>query len=449
MITPKQLLCVAGLGVLTNWLSGCSSVAPTTPFFRPVSSHAQYGQSLKSARLDRTALGLDWIAAGERALRDSLKITIPYRESGYFSATKPFAVGYRLSAQRGDRFRVQAETQGLKDVRVFIDVFELDGRNRPTPVAASQADTNALTFEPHRTRTYLIRVQPELLRSGHYVISVTRESVLRFPVQGRDSRQISSFFGAPRDGGRRRHEGVDIFAPRGTPVLASVNGTVSNIGTGGLGGNSVSLTDDERNLRIYYAHLDRWNVRTGQRVAVGDTLGYVGTTGNARTTGPHLHFGVYGVRDGATDPLPFIRAGSAPARQPLLSASRLGDSMRVATGRAVLRLAPNGDAPVLRQLPRQSALVVTGGTADWYRVELPDGLSGYVAADLVEPTNRPIRRLTVAAPANLLDAAHRQAAVVRTLPAGSAVDVLAQAGSFQLVKTKAGQLGWLTQTALP
>ncbi|RYF64956.1 MAG: M23 family peptidase, partial [Cytophagaceae bacterium] len=181
-------------GLLLAGFSACTGVGPTANLFRSSSPHEQYGQSLKEAKLDRTALGTDWLSAGERALRDSLKITIPYRESGYFSATKAFAVGYRLDAQRGDRLLIRVETQGQKETQVFIDVFALESRNRTSLIAASKADTNVLAWEPRRTQTYLIRVQPELLRTGQYTITVTREPALSFPVKGRDSRQISSFF---------------------------------------------------------------------------------------------------------------------------------------------------------------------------------------------------------------------------------------------------------------
>lgn len=439
-----RFLAIAGLA---GWLSACTGVGPAASLFRSPSPHERYGQSLREAKLDHTALGSDWLAASERALHDSLNITIPYRESGYFPVTKAFAVGYRLSAQRGDRLLVQVETQGQKTTQVFIDVFALDKQNRASLLASSKADTNVLAWEPRRTQTYLIRIQPELLRSSNYMISITREPALSFPVQGRNSRQISSFFGAPRDGGRRRHEGVDIFAPRGTPALASVNGVVTGVGTGNLGGNVVFLSDPERNIRLYYAHLDRQNVSNGQRVSIGDTVGFVGNTGNARTTGSHLHFGIYGFDTGATDPLPFIRLGRGPAKQELLAVSRLGDSVRVSTARTVVRSAPASSATALRELPKASALTIVGGTQTWLRIELPDGLTGYVNSSTVEVQKRPLRRLTLTAPAPLRDAANPMAATTETLPTGSTVDVLAVSAPFQLVRGADGKMGWLMATS--
>ncbi len=434
-----------GTILLLSSLTACTSTGPVASLFRSVSPHEQYGQSLKTAELDKTALGLDWFAASKRALQDSLSISIPYRERGYFSATKAFAVGYRVDAQRGDRLLLSVETTGQKDARVFIDVFALEQRGKTSLVASSKADTNVLSWEPRRNQTYLIRVQPELLRNAQYTISITREPALTFPVQGRTSKQISSFWGANRDGGRRKHEGVDIFAPRGTPALASVNGVVSGVSVGKLGGNVAFLNDSERGIRLYYAHLDSWKVSNGQRVSVGDTIGFVGNTGNARTTGPHLHFGIYGFNEGAVDPLPFIRAGRGPASQAWLSESRLGDSVRVSAAKTTLRLSPGSKATALRELPSATLLTIAGGTDAWLRVELPNGLTGYVASNATESTNRPLRRLQLTSALPLLDAADSLAATKQILPAGASVQVLATTGLFELVRDARGRTGWVQE----
>ncbi|QKZ12771.1 peptidoglycan DD-metalloendopeptidase family protein [Spirosoma sp. KUDC1026] len=447
---PDKLFCrLLLISGLIAFLNACTGIGPATTLFRSTSPHEQYGQSLKDAKLAKTALGTDWLAASERALRDSLRITVPYRESGYFTAEKAFAVGYRLSAQRGDKLMINVETLGNREAQVFIDVFSLDERGRTSLLASSKADTNVLAWEPRRTQTYLIRVQPELLRSGQFTISVTREPALSFPVKGRDSRQISSVFGVARDGGRRRHEGVDIFAPRGTPAVASVNGIISSVGTNRLGGNVVFLSDNERNIRLYYAHLDRWNVTNGQRVAIGDTVGFVGNTGNARTTGPHLHFGIYEFGGGATDPLPFIRLGRGPARQGLLAENRLGTSARVSANRSVVRIAPGSNAAVIRELPRAAALQIIGGTNAWPRVELPDGLTGYVATATLESATRPLRQQTLTTTRNLLDEANPTAATKATLPVGATVDVLGGFGLFELIRKADGTTGWLAKQTAP
>lgn len=111
-------------------------------------------------------------------------------------------------------------------------------------------------------------------------------------------------WGFPRSGGRT-HKGTDMFAKRGTPVVAVANGSIST-GNGGLGGITVNLRSDY-GVRFYYAHLDSWasGIKSGIRVNKGDVLGYVGTTGNARGTPPHLHFGITTTQQ--VNPFPTVR----------------------------------------------------------------------------------------------------------------------------------------------
>jgi hypothetical protein len=130
------------------------------------------------------------------------------------------------------------------------------------------------------------------------------EASLRSPGSGFAVSTISSGFGAPRDGGARDHHGIDIFRPRGTPVVAAADGVVSLDETP-RGGRVVWLRDARMRRNIYYAHLDNWAVTSGALVRAGDVLGYIGNTSNARTTPPHRHFGVY--ERGPTDPVPYLR----------------------------------------------------------------------------------------------------------------------------------------------
>lgn len=132
---------------------------------------------------------------------------------------------------------------------------------------------------------------------------------LRMPVSGLQPREARSSWHAARSGGRR-HEGIDLFAKKGTPVLSATRGEVWRIGTDRLGGNVVTVLGDGPAL-YYYAHLDDWDdgLFVGRRVEKGTPLGIVGNTGNARTTPPHLHFGVYRVgwwRSRAVDPAPLL-----------------------------------------------------------------------------------------------------------------------------------------------
>jgi murein DD-endopeptidase MepM/ murein hydrolase activator NlpD len=130
----------------------------------------------------------------------------------------------------------------------------------------------------------------------------------QFPVQAPYS--FVDSFGAPRMVGtsyEHSHQGQDIFAPMGTPVISVVAGVVENAGTAVLGGNKLWLRGDD-GMRYYYAHLSAYAPagREGIRVDPGTVLGYVGDTGNARGTPPHLHFEIHGP-DGVINPYRTLR----------------------------------------------------------------------------------------------------------------------------------------------
>ncbi|WP_454757947.1 M23 family metallopeptidase [Cupriavidus campinensis] len=144
--------------------------------------------------------------------------------------------------------------------------------------------------------------------------SMPAPTALAMPVQGVAQRGLRDTWHGARSGGRK-HEGIDIFAARGTPVLAATAGIVSRVGTNSLGGKVVWVLGPGRQMH-YYAHLDDYaDVSIGDRVAPGAVLGYVGTTGNARGTPPHLHFGVY-TGTGAINPYPLLRAPPVPTSPP-------------------------------------------------------------------------------------------------------------------------------------
>ena len=117
---------------------------------------------------------------------------------------------------------------------------------------------------------------------------------LYFPVAGMDSTRLDDSYDAPRDGGVRRHNAIDIMAPRGAAVLAVQDGRVLKLSNNTKGGIVVYATDLDEQFVYYYAHLDRYHSRiyNGKPLMRGDTIGYVGTTGNSPANLPHLHFQV-------------------------------------------------------------------------------------------------------------------------------------------------------------
>lgn len=127
---------------------------------------------------------------------------------------------------------------------------------------------------------------------------------LHFPVKGHDVSNVISVFGDKR-GKTRRHQGIDIKAPRGTAIVATTDGFIERVKEGGSGGKQIYLRGAKGRL-FYYAHLDDWSVEEYQAVVAGEVLGTVGDTGNAKGTTPHLHFEIMLGKDKeAVDPLKF------------------------------------------------------------------------------------------------------------------------------------------------
>ncbi|MBB3221128.1 M23 family metallopeptidase [Pseudoduganella umbonata] len=141
------------------------------------------------------------------------------------------------------------------------------------------------------------------------LVAMPKPQMLPVPVEGVRPRALRDTWGGARSAGRK-HEGIDIFARRGTPVLSSTEGIVTQVGTNRLGGLVVWVMGPG-GQRHYYAHLDRYaDVQAGMRIEAGRVLGYVGDSGNAKGTPPHLHYGVYDV-GGAINPYPLLRCTAA------------------------------------------------------------------------------------------------------------------------------------------
>lgn len=437
----RQLLSAAGVLLL---LTACRGPVPLLEQLRPAdSAHGRYADRLRQSGLDQTALGSDWLAAAESALVNPVPVVLPHREAGYHAADEVGATSFRVRVRRGQQLVLQIERDTTSSGLLFVDVFELpdDTLRTPRRVASADSALEPVQVTARRETDYVIRIQPELLRAGQWVITLRSDASLAFPVQGRDSRAVGSGFGDVRDGGRRNHHGIDIFAPRGTPVLAATRGSIRSTNPNRLGGNVVWLSDGVYRQSIYYAHLDTVLVTAGQRVEVGDTLGLVGNSGNARTTPPHLHFGIYQRGQGPVDPYWFVHTPRQAPPQVGAQIARLGERMRT-SGATTLHLQSRGDASA-RPLAAGTPLRVLGAAEGRYRVVLPDGATGYVAARSAESLDGPLaqRRVTVAA-------AVRQhptpmAARVDSVGAGTTLPVLGRYDGYSLVRTARGREGWM------
>lgn len=147
------------------------------------------------------------------------------------------------------------------------------------------------------------------LKNAVRVVRLLREpppANLPVPVQGIHADELANTWGASRSEGRT-HEGIDIFARRGTPVVAATQGVVVRKGWNRLGGKTVTVVGPS-GWYHYYAHLDDWDdPAAGDWVEAGTVLGYVGDTGNAKGTPPHLHYGIYAGGE-ARNPYPLLTA---------------------------------------------------------------------------------------------------------------------------------------------
>lgn len=405
----------------------------------------RYADALVAAGLGTTALATDWAAAGERALNGAPLVATPHEELGYLVPGEPTAIAVRVRVRRGQEVSFDVELPGDSTTTLFLDAWALaDSAAAPTHLASADSAERSLRVSPRRDTDIVFRLQPELLRGGRFRASVRVDPTLAFPVRPGNERDVGSRFGAPRDAGARSHHGIDIFARRGTPVIAAAPGVVSRANETNIGGKVVWVRDVNGNS-LYYAHLDSQAVGSGQRVEVGDTIGFVGNTGNARTTPPHLHFGVYRRGEGPVDPWWFVHRPRGTIPRLVADTSRLGRWIRPTQDRALVRRAP-GRPDTLHLLPRHTAMRVLSALGDWYRVRLPDGVIGFVAARSTEGAERPIGTLVRTAPILSRPTTGHAPADVLHLPAeGDSLDVLGRFGQFALVRSSRGVSGWVNQ----
>src|SRR5690242_17744192 len=170
----------------------------------------------------------------------------------------------------------------------------------------------ALLARPRPVRT--TAVMREVAAPGYSMPVVSNgPAISALPIDGLAAKDLHDSFNDRR--GLGRHEAIDIMEPRGTPVHAVVNGTVARLFLSKSGGNTIYLFDDQGVYCYYYAHLDHYaaGLAEGSRVSAGDLIAYVGSTGNASATAPHLHFTIFELgtekqwwKGTALDPYPIL-----------------------------------------------------------------------------------------------------------------------------------------------
>lgn len=178
----------------------------------------------------------------------------------------------------------------------------------PSPAAGSPAPAGASAEAPSRGELPLGDS-----KSG-------RPILLGLPVEGVERSDLLDSFDDPRSGARR-HNAIDIFAPRGTPVVAATDGRVARRIQSARGGLSLYQLDRSERYAFFYAHLDRYaeGISAGDAVERGQVIGFVGSTGNASDDVPHLHFAIHRLAAGGRwwqgepiNPFPWLLKGRLP-----------------------------------------------------------------------------------------------------------------------------------------
>ncbi|WP_432713640.1 M23 family metallopeptidase [Pedobacter sp.] len=391
--------------------------------FKTQSPHEAYEQKLKNAGLNGSIVFNKWILAAQRSLLQPVEIKIPYLEKGYFLMENPEATGLVFEARNGELLQVKFSLHSTDSTQLFLDLFTLpiDSTKGPQHLESIKTGENALSYIIEETGRYIIRIQPELLASVSYELEITAAPSLGDPVAQAAKHHTGSYYGDGRDAGQRKHEGIDIFAARATPAVAAADGIISHVGLNNLGGKVIFLKPNGRSINLYYAHLDSQLVANGKIVKKGDTIGLIGNTGNAITTAPHLHFGIY-TANGAVDPLPFIQSRKLNAAKITANSKRIGDTV------------------LLNQTPS----IIQAAAANGYRLILPDQSKTFVAEKSINPLLKPIKSITLAQSQPLYNLPRLSAAILREYNAGTKISVFGNYNGFYFIK-KDNTVGWIKQ----
>ncbi|WP_343532670.1 peptidoglycan DD-metalloendopeptidase family protein [Pedobacter sp.] len=406
---------------------------------KPSSPHEQYKRKLLNAGLDQSAMGSGWINKANTLLQNATIVKLPYKEVGYFATDKLDGASFKFRLEQGQKLTAKLSKQSINNFAVYMDVWEQKDNGDFNMLTFADSVGADLQLEAKRSGDFFLRLQPELLGSGSYTLELIVGPSLAYPLKAVNRRQIQSFFGVGRDNNTRQHEGIDIFSSFRTPVIAVSDGTVIGVNENNLGGKVVWFRPKGKDYTVYYAHLDEQLVTPGQEVMIGDTLGLMGNTGNAKTTPPHLHFGVY-TSGGAVDPLPFIDPLITPIPAINGDIAKLNTTMRTGKSAEISDRLPLQQTETLKQNTIARVLAVT---SNYYKIELPDGKSGYVTNKSLVDT-KPLKALKITASnQSLLDYPDISAGVKTSLAIGKTVNVIGNFEDFQLVSTTDGKVGWI------
>jgi len=405
--------------------------------FTKRSPHEKYGDGIKSAGLQNSQLGFLWFTAANKSLSQPQSVSLPYKESGYFPSDKPGAAGYLVTAKRGEKIVVTLTTIPASGYLFFAEIFQANA-GQFSLLTTMDTLSRQVSHIVKKDGQFILRLQPELLKSVEYTVTIATSPSLAFPVHRSGDPKLISLWGVPRDGGARKHEGVDIGAKFRTPALASADGRITRVNENEIGGKVVFLTDANTGLSIYYAHLDSQIVYAGQTVRAGDIIGLVGNTGNARNTVPHLHYGIYS-NNGAIDPQAFIQDKKIIPKTITASLTYLNKWVQSVKSANIYKEA-SLQSDVQYKTKAGEAIMVTGATDNWYKINLLNGGSGFINSAAV--SNRSIRTVKTETDVRLLNEPLPGAPAKAIMAKGNSYELLGIYYNFELVNYNK-QEGWI------
>ena len=205
----------------------------------------------------------------------------------------------RFERRRVERVRRMATIVGLSFSVGALAAVGLSGRLERLPMSVNRVGDRTAVADSEPGEGHGDDEHPAALATTGMVTA--EEAAVRLdarrlevPVAGVARDDLRDNFSDARGSGRT-HEAIDIMAPRGTEVRAVEEGTVAKLFTSKAGGITIYQFDSSKTFCFYYAHLDRYatGIAEGRHVSRGELLGYVGSTGNASTDAPHLHFAIF------------------------------------------------------------------------------------------------------------------------------------------------------------
>jgi murein DD-endopeptidase MepM/ murein hydrolase activator NlpD len=197
---------------------------------------------------------------------------------------------------------------GMLVMAAVVTMFPRGAAVAANPLVEAKADREATAEKVEvkptsKAEPTPVAIPPPIPESATPIMSANpveelRRRSLELPVKGIERDDLRDTFNEAR-GGTRRHEAMDVLAPRHTPVLAVEDGTIARLFFSDAGGITVYQFDPDKKFCYYYAHLQRYadGLKEGGEIKRGQVIGYVGTTGNAPRETPHLHFAIFQLDD--------------------------------------------------------------------------------------------------------------------------------------------------------